>query len=147
MSEENKAILRRWIEEFWNNRQRKVADEIISPTYTHHDPNTPDFGKGPEGQKKIFDLYTTAFPDSRFTIERMVAEGDTVVSRWTVRGTHKGDLMGNAPTGKQITLTGISVARLSGGKMVEGGANWDALGMFQQLGIVPELAKAKGAAR
>ncbi len=90
-------------------------------------------------------LLTTAFPDSKFTIEQMVAEGDTVVVRWTVRGTHKGDLMGNAPTGKPISLSGVSVCRLADGKLVEGWGNWDALGMFQQLGIVPELAKARAA--
>jgi predicted SnoaL-like aldol condensation-catalyzing enzyme len=106
MSAENKAVVRRLFEDFWNNRKHPLADEIFAASYVHHDPDTPDIGKGPEGQKKIFDLYTTAFPDSRFTIEQMIAEGDAVATRWIVRGTHKGDLLGNAPTGKQITLTG-----------------------------------------
>lgn len=147
MSAENKAVVRRLFEDFWNNRERALADEIFAQSYIHHDPNTPEFGKGPDGQKKIFDLYTTAFPDSRFTIEQMIAEGDTVVTRWTVRGTHKGELLGNAPTSKQITLTGTNLCRLLGGKIVESWSNWDALGMFQQLGIVREFAKAKRAAR
>jgi predicted ester cyclase len=146
MSAENKAVVRRLFEELWNNRKRAPADEIFDASYVHHDPDTPEFGKGPEGQKKILDLYTTAFPDSRFTIEQMIAEGDAVATRWTVRGTHKGDLLGNAPTGKQITLTGSHTCRLVGGKIVESWSNWDALGMFQQLGIVKEFAKAKRAA-
>jgi predicted ester cyclase len=147
MSAENKAVVRRLFEDFWNNRERALADNIFVPNCAHHDPNTPDFGKGPEGEKRIFDLYTTAFPDSRFTIEQMIAEGDTVATRWTVRGTHKGELLGNAPTNKSITLTGTALCRVLGGKIVESWSNWDALGMFQQLGIVGEFAKAKHAAR
>ena len=148
MSAESKAVVRRLFEEFWNNRERALADEIFAASYIHHDPNTPEFGKGPEGQKKIFDLYTAAFPDSRFTIEQMIAaEEDTVVTRWTVRGTHKGELLGNAPTGKKITVTGTHICRVPGGKIVESWSNWDALGMFQQLGIVKEFAKAKRASR
>jgi steroid delta-isomerase-like uncharacterized protein len=147
MSTDNKAVAHRLFEDFWNNRERALADEIFAASHVHHDPNTPEFGKGSEGQKKIFDLYTTAFPDSRFTIEQMIAEGDTVVTRWTVRGSHRGELLGNAPTGKQIAVTGIHICRLLGGKIVESWSNWDALGMFQQLGIVREFAKAKRATR
>ncbi len=68
------------------------------------------------------------------------------MARWSCRGTHKGDLSGIAPTGKQFTISGISIARFASGKMVEGWINWDALGLLQQLGVVPELAKAKAAA-
>ncbi len=147
MSAENKAIVRRLLEELWNKGNLSLADEILATNYVHHDPSTPDFGRGPEGEKKRATLYRTAFPDLQLAIEDMVAEGDRVVTRWTARGTHKGDLSGIAPTAKQFTLTGVSIDRISGGKIVEGWVNWDALGMFQQLGIVPELAKAKGAAR
>jgi predicted ester cyclase len=66
-----------------------------------------------------------------------------VMARWSCRGVHKGDLNGIAPTGKQIAITGVSVVRFTGGKMVEGWINWDALAMMQQLGAVPELGKAK----
>jgi len=68
------------------------------------------------------------------------------MARWSCRGTHKGDLGGIAPTGKQITISGVSIARVAGGKMAEGWINWDALGLMQQLGVVPETAKAKAAA-
>jgi len=80
------------------------------------------------------------------TIEDIIAEGETVIARWSCRGTHKGDLSGIAPTGKQFTISGVSIARFSGSKMAEGYVNWDALGLMQQLGVVPALAKAKAAA-
>ena len=147
MSEENKAVVRRLFEELWNKGNLSVADEIFASTYAHHDPSTPDFERGPESEKKRATLYRTAFPDLRLTIEDLIAEGETVMARWSCQGTHKGDLSGIAPTGMQFAISGVSIARLAGGKMAEGWINWDALGMFQQLGVVPELAKAKGAAR
>jgi steroid delta-isomerase-like uncharacterized protein len=146
MSEQNKAIARRLIAELWNNGNLSVADEIFSPNYEHHDSSTPDFGRGPESEKKRATLYRTAFPDLHLTIEDVIAEGETVMTRWSCRGTHKGDLNGIAPTGKQITISGVTVARASNGKMAESYVNWDALGLMQQLGVVPQLAnKAKAA--
>ncbi len=86
--------------------------------------------------------YRTAFPGNQLTVEDYLAEGDTVVSRWTGRGTHKGDLMGIAPTGKQVTVTGISIQRIANGKIVEEWSNYDMLGMLQQLGVVPMPGQA-----
>ena len=146
MSENNKAIVRRLLEDFWNKGNVSLADELFAPNYEHHDASTPDFGRGPESEKKRATLYRTAFPDLRLTIEDIIAEGETVMTRWSCRGTHKGDLRGIAPTGKQINISGVTVARLASSKMVEGWVNWDALGLMQQLGVVPELAKAKAVA-
>ena len=146
MSEQNKTNVRRLFEEVWNKGQLPVADELFAPTYTHHDSSTPDVGRGPESEKKRVTLYRNAFPDIRLTIEDMLAEGDTVVARWSCRGTHKGELNGIAPTGKQFNITGTSIARFTNGKMFEGYINWDSLGLMQQLGVVPELGKAKAAA-
>jgi len=146
MSEQNKTNIRRLFEEVWNKGQLPVADELFAPTYTHHDSSTPDVVRGPESEKKRVTLYRNAFPDIRLTIEDMLAEGETVVARWSCRGTHKGELNGIAPTGKQFNITGISIARFTNGKMFEGYINWDALGLMQQLGVVPELGKAKAAA-
>jgi steroid delta-isomerase-like uncharacterized protein len=140
MSEHNKAIVRRLFTELWNNGNLLVADELFAPNYAHYDPSTPDFGRGPDGEKKRAALYRTAFPDLHLTIEDVIAEGETVMTRWSCRGTHKGDLNGIAPTGKHITITGLTVARVSNGKIVEGYVNWDALGLMQQLGVVPQLA-------
>jgi steroid delta-isomerase-like uncharacterized protein len=146
MSEHNKAIVRRLVEELWNKGNLSVADELFAPNYEHHDASTLDFGRGPESEKKRATLYRTAFPDVRLTIEDITAEGETVMTRWSCRGTHNGDLSGIAPTGKQINITGVTIARLANGKMAEGWVNWDALGLMQQLGVVPELAKTKAAA-
>ena len=145
MSEQNKNVVRRLFEEVWNKGQVSVADELFTPNYNHHDSSTPDVGRGPESEKKRVTLYRNAFPDMRLTIDEILAEGETVVARWSCRGTHKGDLNGIAPTGKQFNITGVSIARFTYGKMFEGHVNWDALGLMQQLGVVPELGKAKAA--
>ena len=148
MSEQNKTIVRRLFEELWNKGNLPVADELIAPTYTHHDAATADVGRGPESEKKRVTMYRTAFADFRLTIEDIIAEGETVMARWSCRGTHKGDLNGIAPTGKQFAISGVTVARVANGKIVEGWVNWDALSLMQQLGVVPELGnKAKAAAR
>ena len=145
MSESNKNAVRRLFEEVWNKGYLPVADELIASTYEHHDPSMPDLGRGPEAEKKRVTLYRNAFPDLRFTIEDVIAEGETVMARYSVRGTHKGDLSGIAPTGRQATVSGMSIVRFAGGKMVEGWGNWDALGLMQQLGVVPELGKTMAA--
>ena len=147
MSEQNKAVVRRVFDELWNKGNLPVADELFAQNYSHHDSSTPEFGRGPESEKKRATLYRTAFPDVRLTIEDIIAEGETVTARWSCKGTHKGDLSGIAATGKQFTISGISVTRFASGKMVEAWVNWDALGLMQQLGVVAEIGKAKAAAR
>jgi steroid delta-isomerase-like uncharacterized protein len=143
MSEYDKAIVRRLFEEVWNKGNLSLVDELFTPNYEHHDSSSPDFGRGPESEKKRATLYRTAFPDMHLKVEDIIAEGETVMTRWSCRGTHKGDLNGIAPTGRQFTISGMTVARLSNGKMAEGYVNWDALGLMQQLGVVPEFAKAR----
>ncbi len=140
MSENNKAVVRRLLDEVWNKGNLSLVDELFTPNFEFHDASTPDLGRGPESEKKRVTLYRNAFPDLRITIEDMIAEGETVVTRWTCRGTHKGDLSGIAPTGKQITISGITVGRFANGKIAQGYANWDALGLMQQLGVVPQFA-------
>src|ERR1700688_4796862 len=146
MSEQNKNAVRRLFDELWNKGNLPVADELIGANYTHHDPSTPDVGRGRESEKKRVTLYRNAFPDLRLTVEDLFAEGETVVARWSCRGTHKGELNGIAPTGKQFNITGVSIARFTNGKMFEGYVNWDALSLMQQLGVVPELGRAKAVA-
>jgi steroid delta-isomerase-like uncharacterized protein len=129
----------------WNKGNLPLADELFAPNYEHHDASTPDVGRGPESEKKRATRYRTAFPDIRLNIEDIIAEGETVMARWSCRGTHKGDLSGIAPTGKQFNISGVSIARFANGKMAEGWVNWDALGLMQQLGVVTEIGKAKAA--
>ncbi len=140
MSAENKDIVRRLGEEPWQGNL-DVIDELADPRYVGHDPALPDT-EGPEGIKQFIKDFKSAYPDGSVTIDQQLAEGDLVSSRWTGRGTHKGELMGVAPTGKQVTVTGITISRLRGGKVVEEWTNWDTLGMLQQLGAVPAMAGA-----
>ncbi len=82
-------------------------------------------------------MFRAAYSDGRITVDDQVAEGDKVASRWTGRGTHDGQLMGIAPTGRRVTVPGVTVSRLENGKVVEEWTNWDTLGMLRQIGAVP----------
>lgn len=139
-TEDNKTLSRRLFQEFWDQKNLAVADELMAANHVDHTPGSPPgLPPGPEGLKQFASVYFTAFPDLRITIEEMVAEGDKVVTRWATRATHKGDLMGIPPTGKQLTITGISIDRIAGGKIAETWTNFDALGMLQQVGVVPAM--------
>jgi steroid delta-isomerase-like uncharacterized protein len=129
-----KQVSRRVFEEGWNNKNIAAIDELMAANYVHHDPQSPKFGDGREGYKQLVEYYLKAFPDSQFTIDQQVQEGDLVVTRWTVRGTHRGDLGTLPATGKTVSATGITMARLQDGKLVESWNNWDALSLMQQLG-------------
>ena len=136
----NKEIVRRLGVEPWEGKLG-VIDELVAPDYVGHDPAQPEM-HGPEGIKQFITGYLAGFPDGRITIDGQLAEGDMVATRWTGRGTHQGELMGIPPTGKQVTVSGITISRVKNGKVVEEWSNWDTLGMLQQLGVVPEMAGA-----
>ena len=133
MSDAKKAS-RRIFEEVWNGKDIATIEELMAVDYVHHDPQSPQFSGGREGYKQLVEYYLKAFPDSHFTIDQEIQEGNTAVTRWTVRGTHRGDLPTMPATGKTFSVTGITVARLQDGKFVESWNNWDALGLMQQLG-------------
>ena len=137
-----KKMSRRIFEEVWNNKNIAAIDELVAAEYVHHDPQSPKFSDGVEGYKQLVAHYLNAFPDTNFAIEQEVQEGDTVVTRWTVSGTHKGDLPALPASGKRFSVTGMTVARLKNGKFVEGWNNWDALGLMQQLGGVSAGGRA-----
>lgn len=141
-AEESKTIARRYIEEFWSQGNLAVADEVIAPNYVVHDPGTPGRTGRPEGEKQVFAMYRTVFPDLRFTIEDVIGEGDRGVIHWTARGTHQGALLGVSPTGKPVTIPGISIVRIASGQIVEHWLNWDTLGLLQQLGAIPAPGQA-----
>ncbi len=136
-TEDNKALVRRLFEEVWNQGNMALIAEVYSPAHIEHTSSGPVHGH--EGYKQYVMLYRTAFPDAHYTVEDQIAEGDKVVTRWSARGTHQGPLMGIPPTGKQGAVTGISIARVEGGKFVEAWTEFDALGMMQQLGVVPSM--------
>ena len=147
MSETNKALCRRFIEEVWNNRRLSVIDELFAANYTEHNVCGPDFGRGPDSVRKMLNYYLTAFPDAHFTIEDLIVEEDLCALRWTARGTHRGELSGVPPTGKRVTVTGTTVTRIANGKFVESHVTWDALGMMQQLGVAPRETARRASAQ
>ena len=140
-TEENKALSRRVIEEIFNKQNLALADELIDTNFVDHGIAGMGF-KGPEGFKQFVTTFITGFPDIRLTIDDMVAEGDKVALRLTAQGTHKGDFMGIAPTGKHITASGILIQRIANNKCVEGWLVNDNLGMMQQLGVVPAMGQS-----
>ncbi|MBI3978014.1 MAG: ester cyclase [Chloroflexi bacterium] len=140
--EQNKAILRRIPEEVFNKGNLAIADEIFAADYVEHVPLPPGLPAGLEGLKQFVTIVRSAFPDFHYTIDDVIAEGDQVVFRLTARGTQQGEFMGIPPTGKQATWTEIHIGRAAGGKLVEHWANYDHLGMLQQLGVVPAPAGA-----
>jgi steroid delta-isomerase-like uncharacterized protein len=142
MSEQNKAIARRALELFMSGDLDEL-DQLVSEDAVDHDAQNPNAGiHGPEGAKRTAAIYRGAFPDLQITVEDQLAEGDKVVTRWTAVGTQDGDLAGLPASGRSSTVTGMTIDRIEGGKIVESWGNWDTLGMMQQLGAIPAAATA-----
>jgi predicted ester cyclase len=115
------------------------VDELLTPDFVFHDPSSKTGEVRAEDMKASIEWIHSAFPDARVTIEDQVAEGDKVVSRYTVSGTHQGEIMGAAPTGKLVRHTGHQTDRFEGGKIVESWTNWDALGLLREIDAIPSL--------
>ncbi len=143
MSAENKAIVRRLYEEIWNKRKLELVSEIISPSHALQAPNVAGSAVGPEAYKRQTTLFLAAYPDLHWAIEDMIAEEDKVVACWTISGTHKGDFMGIPATNKRVSVDGMTIHHITNGKIMDSYSNWDALGMMQQLGVVPAPGQAK----
>ena len=135
MSEQNKALDRRFFEAI-SNKNLDALDELVAADVVNHEL-PPGLPPGLDGTKAFLGMFTSAFPDLTFTIGDQIAEGDRVVTRWTATGTHNGELMGIPATGKQVTVTGLDISRWSGGKRVENWGEFDQMGMMQQLGVIP----------
>jgi len=139
MSEDNKALARRQLEEVFNKHNPGAVDEFYAPDFVNHNA-PPGMPNDRAGVKAIAAMYLGAFPDVKVTSDFQLAEGDKVVMRWTGTGTHTGELMGIPATGKRIEMTGISIQRIAGGKIVEEWVESDQMGLMQQLGVVPAPA-------
>jgi len=133
-AEENKALARR----AWENMDEPdIIDEVYAPDVVWHEPDQDI--QGTEQAKQFIAMYKTAFPDLNATVEDVIAEGDKVVTRVTLRGTHQGEIEEfGPPTGRQIESKGITISRIEGGKIVEDWDSYDNLSVMQQLGLVPE---------
>ena len=143
---ENKALARRFVEEVWNKGNMAVADELFASDFDDH-RLLPGLPPGAEGYKQNILQLRKAFPDLHVTVEDLIAEGDKVVTRATVHGTHTGELMARMgkvipPTSKQVTWTGITIARVVAGKATDFWVEADQLGLMQQLGVIPAPGQA-----
>ena len=131
MTTEERSLGERFFEEVWNKGRREMIAELIAPNAVVHDSGTDSVG--PEGFYPFYDRLRSAFSEMRVTVEDIIAEGDKVVVRWSCSCKHTGEGLGFPPTGRTASVTGISILRVSDGKLLEGWQNWDMLGMMEQL--------------
>jgi predicted ester cyclase len=134
-TEQNKATMRRLYDEVINTGNLDLAGHFVATDAIEHE-EFPGITQGLEGFKQFFKMFRAAFPDLHFTVEDMLAEGDKVTSRITIRGTHQREFMDMAPTGRQIQVAAIDICRFADGKMVEHWGQTDTLGMMEQLGVI-----------
>ncbi len=137
--QENAALVRRAWEEV-NRKNLDFFDEVYAPTVRYHGPDGDI--EGPAGLKEMVSGYLAAFPDMQITVEDVIASGDEAVARVTFRGMHQGELLGIAPTGKRIEISGMNLVRIENGQVVEEWENIDMLGLMQQIGAIPAPAEA-----
>ena len=135
-AEDNKALVRRLVEEAINRRNLAVIDQLMTPGYVEHNA-PPGTGPGLEGVKQGMATYLAAFPELHVTIEDQVAAGDRVAGRYTTRVTHGGDLFGIPPTGRSAVYQTFDIVRIEDGRIAERWSVDDMLGLMRQLGLVP----------
>ena len=134
MSDANKALVHRWFEEVWSKGRVAAIDEMLASHGVVHGLGAD--AHGPEGFKPFHAAYRSAFPEVTIQVDDIVAEGDIVAARWSGWGTHRGEGLGFAATGRQVRFSGMVFVRIENGQLVEGWNIFDQLGMLQQLGIV-----------
>jgi steroid delta-isomerase-like uncharacterized protein len=135
MSEQNKAIAYRAFEEVQSQGKLDLVDELVVRDYIGHTPLGELYG--PEGVKQFFATLRDAFPNLQVTVEDQIAEGDKVATRWTAHGTHEGQFQAVPATGRQMTMTGMTIFRIANARIIEGWTNADILGMLVQLRAIP----------
>lgn len=134
--ESDKALVLRIAGDIWNRGDYDVVDEVMAPEARYHGPHMPGGLGDRDTWRHAIRMYRTAFPDSHVTFDELIVSGDTIVGRWSATGTHTGPLPGLEPTGRKIAITGITIYRLAGGRIVEAWEELDMLGMWRQLGVV-----------
>jgi steroid delta-isomerase-like uncharacterized protein len=136
MSEENKALMRRWFEEVWTNRNADAIDEMFAEDGIAHGLKEGEEMRGPAAFKEYHRRFCGAFPDIAVDVVDILAEGDKVAARCVVRGTHAGDHLGSPATNKPIEISGISIVRIRDGKIVEGWNTFDFMALYRQIGAM-----------
>ena len=144
---ENRRLFQKYFDEAANGGNLDLLEEIFAPDYLHHDPANPDPRPvvGPQGVRDHLTSLMGAFPDLKFEVDEMVAEGEDIVVRWTARGTNTGDYFGMPATDRPIEITGMNTWNTRDGQAVEGWVNRDDMLMMQQLGVVPAPGEAPAA--
>ncbi len=140
-AEENKSLVRRFVEEFWNEGNTAAADELMAPDAEIHMPTGEMVNL--DGLKGFASMFRGSFPDWHSTAEELIAEGDKVAERWTGRGTHLGELQGIPPTGKRVEVPGSVFYRIVDGKIVEFRGLFNMMSLMQQLGAIPSPQQAE----
>jgi steroid delta-isomerase-like uncharacterized protein len=140
----NKDVLRRFYAEFWNAGNVDAVDALVADDYVDHQP-VPDMPAGKAGFAELIRLWHTGFPDITETVEDLIAEGDRVVGRFTFRGTHTGEFMGIAPTGRKVSMTGIDIVRVEDGRIAEFWYAEQLHDLLRQLDALPEHVAAAAA--
>ncbi|HET7077321.1 MAG TPA: ester cyclase [Chloroflexia bacterium] len=140
-TDENKTIVRRYFTEVLNEGNLAALDTLAEDDYIENNP-LPGQGTGREGFKQRVGGLRAAFPDIRYTIEDMVAKGDRVALRWSMRATHGGEILGIPATGQQVTMAGLDIYRLADGRLAEHWDQVDVMGLLQQLGVIPAPSEA-----
>lgn len=139
--EEAKRLSQAFVDEVWNEGDLDAIDKLLSPDHVGYDPTSGET-RGPQATRDLVAGYRGAFPDMHMKVDRIIAEGDWAATHWTATGTHTGELLGIAPTGRQATVSGVQFNRVAGGRIVETRGIFDALGMLQQVGAIPAGAPA-----
>ena len=140
-AEENKALVRRFVEEFWNEGNTTAVDELMVADAAIHMPTGEVVAL--DGLKGFAAVWRGSFPDWQSTFEELIAEGDRVAERWTGRGTHRGELQGIPPTGKRVEVPGSVFYRIVDGKIVEFRGLFNMMSLMQQLGVIPSPQQAE----
>ena len=136
-------VMRAWFEQVWTEGREDLIETLMAPGVIGH--RTHDSGGdviGPQGFRQFYEAIRTAFPDLRFEMEDVFASGGRVAGRWTMTGTHTGPFQGASPTGRRVTITGMSIAQIEDGVVRESWDEWDRFGLMLQLGLVPPAAGA-----
>jgi predicted ester cyclase len=136
----NKKIIRRLFDEAMNQGRLDVVDQFLGPSFATY--GIPNANPGPNGFKEIVRMFRAAFPDISVTVEEILAEGDVVATRGTMRGTHRGEFMGVPPTGRRVTMGYLDLWRLADGRIIEHHVQMDIAGLMQQFGAMPPQPQA-----
>ena len=133
--EKNKELARQFFEQIWNQGDESAIDRFIAEDAAGNDPK---FGVGRESFRLQWRKWRAAFPDINFAVEEIVAEGETVVTRWRLTGTHLGEYLGKEATGNKVDVDGVSIDRIKNGMVVSGFDAWESLGFREQIGLIPK---------